>query len=56
MEQQRRQEVHEIEERKDEHINELMRKHEKAFSEIKTYYNDITHNNLELIKNLKEDL
>ena len=56
MEQQRRQEVHEIEERKDEHINELMRKHERAFSEIKTYYNDITHNNLELIKNLKEDL
>merc|ERR1711871_135143 len=56
MDQQRRQEVHEIEERKDEHINELMRKHEKAFSEIKTYYNDITHNNLELIKNLKEDL
>ena len=29
---------------------------ERAFSEIKTYYNDITHNNLELIKNLKEDL
>merc|ERR1711865_339806 len=27
-----------------------------AFTEIKTYYNDITHNNLELIKNLKEDL
>jgi hypothetical protein len=56
MDQQRRQEVHEIEERKDLHINELMRKHEKAFTEIKTYYNDITHNNLELIKNLKEDL
>ena len=29
---------------------------QRAFSEIKTYYNDITHGNLELIKNLKEDL
>merc|ERR1711988_1203183 len=56
MDQQRRQEIMEIETRKDEHINELMHKHEKAFGEIKTYYNDITHNNLELIKNLKEDL
>ncbi len=33
-----------------------MRKHEKAFSEIKAYYNDITHNNLDLIKALKEDM
>ena len=56
MDQQRRQEIMEIETRKDEHINELMHKHERAFTEIKTYYNDITHNNLELIKNLKEDL
>merc|ERR1711988_1719764 len=56
MDQQRRQEIMEIETRKDEHINELMHKHERAFGEIKTYYNDITHNNLELIKNLKEDL
>jgi len=56
MDHERRQEVHEIEERKDSHIDQLMQKHEKAFSSIKSYYNDITHNNLELIKNLKEDL
>lgn len=49
-------EIHEIEERKNTHINELMKKHEKAFSEIKNYYNDITHNNLDLIKSLKEDV
>lgn len=30
-----------------------MKKHEKAFQEIKVYYNDITLNNLELIKSLK---
>ena len=52
----RKQEIHEIEERKNTHINELMKKHEKAFAEIKNYYNDITHNNLDLIKTLKEDV
>eukprot|EP00877_Chromochloris_zofingiensis_P012225 jgi/Chrzof1/7256/Cz02g16210.t1 len=52
----RKQEIHEIEERKNGHINELMKKHERAFAEIKNYYNDITHNNLDLIKALKEDV
>ncbi|KAJ7548140.1 hypothetical protein O6H91_08G119900 [Diphasiastrum complanatum] len=52
----RKQEIHEIEERKNTHINELMKKHEKAFTEIKCYYNDITQNNLDLIKTLKEDV
>jgi len=33
-----------------------MKKHESAFGEIKTYYNDVTHNNLDLIKTLKEDV
>lgn len=33
-----------------------MKKHGKAFAEIKAYYNDITHNNLDLIKALKEDM
>mmetsp|Transcript_17269 Transcript_17269/g.44833 ORF Transcript_17269/g.44833 Transcript_17269/m.44833 type:complete len:473 (-) Transcript_17269:63-1481(-) len=56
MELRRKQEIHEIEERKNAHINELMKKHEKAFAEIKNYYNDITHNNLDLIKTLKEDV
>lgn len=45
--------IHEIEERKNAHINELMKKHEKAFSEIKSYFNDITGSNMEKIKELK---
>jgi len=55
MELRRKLEIHEIEERKNSHINELMKRHEKAFGEIKNYYNDITHNNLDLIKSLKEE-
>ena len=49
-------EVHEIEERKNEHINELMMNHETAFREMKQYFNDITRENLELIKVHKEKL
>jgi len=52
----RKVETLEIEERKNNHINELMKKHEKAFGEIKNYYNDITHNNLDLIRQLKEEV
>lgn len=46
-------EIHEIEERKNGQINTLMKNHEKAFSDIKNYYNDITLNNLALINTLK---
>ena len=42
-----------VEERKNAQINTLMRNHEKAFSDIKNYYNDITLNNLALINTLK---
>eukprot|EP00891_Asterochloris_glomerata_P006792 jgi/Astpho2/6792/fgenesh1_pm.00103_%23_10_t len=52
----RKQDIHEVEERKNAHIQDLMKKHEKAFADIKNYYNDITHNNLDLIKTLKEDV
>ena len=45
-------EIHEIEERKNQHINDLLRNHELAFSELKMYYNDITQDNLNLIKEL----
>ena len=56
LELQRKQELHQTEERKNAHIRELMRKHRQAFTEIKNYYNDITSNNLDLIKTLKEDV
>ena len=49
-------EIHEIEERKNQHINDLMKNHEEAFREMKEYYNDITRENLELIKMYKDKL
>lgn len=49
----RKTEIHEVEERKNSQISELMRNHEKAFSDIKNYYNDITLKNLALISLLK---
>jgi len=47
-------EIHEIEERKNQHINDLMVNHESAFREMKQYYNDITKENLDIIKQLQE--
>ncbi|XP_035240930.1 dynein regulatory complex subunit 4-like [Anguilla anguilla] len=52
----RKMEIHEIEERKNSQINTLMKNHEKAFSNIKIYYNKTTFNNLALINSLKEQL
>jgi len=49
-------EIHEIEERKNQHINELMKQHEIAFQEMKIYYNDITKLNLEMIDIQKNKL
>eukprot|EP00730_Choanoeca_flexa_P019546 TRINITY_DN9553_c0_g1_i3.p1 TRINITY_DN9553_c0_g1~~TRINITY_DN9553_c0_g1_i3.p1 ORF type:complete len:479 (+),score=148.63 TRINITY_DN9553_c0_g1_i3:52-1488(+) len=56
LELQRKAEVHEIEERKNGQIAALMRNHERAFGDIKNYYNDITLNNLALINSLKEQV
>merc|ERR1719428_2166249 len=52
----RKVEIHEIEERKNQHINGLLFNHQEAFDEIKAYYNDITHDNLQLIRALKEEI
>lgn len=49
-------EIHEIEERKNQHINDLLRNHDLAFLELKQYYNDITEDNLNLIKDLMQDI
>lgn len=38
------------------HINHLIQQHEEKFSEMKTYYNHITHNNLEIIQSLKDEI
>ncbi|XP_066050890.1 dynein regulatory complex subunit 4 isoform X1 [Chamaea fasciata] len=52
----RKTEIHELEERKNTQISELMGNHEEAFDAIKNYYNDITAKNLTLINLLKEQV
>lgn len=47
---------HEVEERKNQHINELIRNHNKAFAQMKKYYNEITQGNLTLIKQLQNQV
>lgn len=49
-------EIHEIEERMNTHINDLMQNHEKSFNEMRDYYNSITRDNLALINSLKDEL
>jgi len=49
-------EIHEIEERKNQHINDLMMNHEQAFNDMKEYFNEITRENLELIRMTREKL
>ncbi|XP_056635506.1 dynein regulatory complex subunit 4 [Diorhabda sublineata] len=49
-------EISEVEERKNEHISNLMKHHEISFNEMKNYYNDITLNNLSLISTLKDQM
>lgn len=49
-------EVHEICERKNMHINDLISAHETVFDEMRTYYNHITRDNLDLIRSLKLEL
>lgn len=46
-------EMFEVEERKNSQITELSKNHERAFNEMRNYYNDITLNNLALISSLK---
>lgn len=49
-------EITEVEERKNTQIANLIKNHEVAFAEMKTYYNDITLNNLSLIKSMKDQM
>ncbi|XP_076295227.1 growth arrest specific protein 8 isoform X2 [Lasioglossum baleicum] len=51
-----RMEITEVEERKNIQINNLIKNHETAFSEMKTYFNDINLNNLSLIKSMKDQM
>lgn len=52
----RRVEVHEVEERKNQHVNDLIKNHGKAFGQMKEYYNGITRENLQLIRDLQKQV
>eukprot|EP00658_Telonema_sp_P-2_P047274 TRINITY_DN3590_c0_g1_i14.p1 TRINITY_DN3590_c0_g1~~TRINITY_DN3590_c0_g1_i14.p1 ORF type:complete len:560 (-),score=227.11 TRINITY_DN3590_c0_g1_i14:438-2117(-) len=56
MEKDRKDELTALDNQKKEMIKSLKKLHDKALADIKTYYNDITHNNLELIQNLKVEV
>jgi len=56
MERERKDQLQALDSQKKQDINVMKKMHEKALADIKTYYNDITHNNLELIQVLKQDV
>jgi len=56
MEKERKDQLQQLEAQKKADIHVMKKMHEKALGDIKTYYNDITHNNLELIQVLKGDV
>ena len=49
----RKSEIHEIEERKNSQIKTLIEHHDEAFRAMKHFYNEITLNNINIIKTLK---
>ena len=49
----RKAELHELEQRKNTHMQTLIKNHERAFAEIRHYYNDVMRNNMNLINSLK---
>jgi chromosome segregation ATPase len=53
---QRINEIHEIQERKDHHIRRLMKSHEKAFKDMKDFYNKITQDHLSFISQYEAEL
>ncbi|XP_017321708.1 dynein regulatory complex subunit 4 [Ictalurus punctatus] len=50
----RKTEIHEIEKQKHAHIKKLIKSHDKAFSNIKNYYKDITYESVNQIDSLEE--
>lgn len=56
LDQSRREEIRELEKRKEQHVVELRNMHERTFKEIRDYYSEITSNNLETIRTLKDEV
>jgi len=48
--------VKRIESAKNKHIYNLMKRHKQSLNDIKNYYSDIIHSNLDLIKSLKSEI
>ena len=49
-------EIERIESKKNKAIRDLTSKHEKKYSDIRDYYSEITNTNMDIIKQLKDDL
>ena len=56
MENKRRNQIKLIQEKKDTAIEELTAKHTQKYNDIKSYYQDITNTNFDIIKQLKDEL
>lgn len=55
-EKKRKAEIERIEGKKNEAIRTLTKKHEQKYTDIKEYYSEITNTNMDIIKQLKDDL
>lgn len=56
MDARRKKEIERIEDKKNKAIEDLVKMIEKKYNDIKTYYQDITNTNLDVIQTLKTDL
>ncbi len=56
MEEARQRKIKVLEDKKDKKIQEIMKEHQKKYSDIKNYYQDITATNCDLIKQLKGEI
>jgi len=56
MEKKRKQAIIMIEAKKNHAIRDLTAKHAKKYADIKAYYQEITNTNLDIIKQLKDEL
>lgn len=55
-EKKRKAEIERIEAKKNQAIRDLTQKHEKKYQDIREYYSEITNTNMDIIKQLKDDL
>lgn len=56
MEKDRKNKIQMIQDKKEEAIKMLISKHTKKYTEIKNYYSEITNTNLDIIKQLQDEL